>query len=112
VNFKEEMNISGSQIGYRWCLMKAMDGTQKVLREDDSAYNFGKIHAVKSILYATIEQAGMETDRLISAQELLRELLTLVALSADPVHCERHEASQDRGEAKSPASSLPFSSAT
>jgi len=47
---------------------------------------------VKSVLYVAIEQAGMETDRLISAQELLRELLALVALRADPVRRERQEA--------------------
>ena len=41
---------------------------------------------------SNIERAGMEMDRLISAQELLRELLTLVALQADPVRHERQEA--------------------
>ncbi|MBI4711104.1 MAG: hypothetical protein HY767_01370 [Candidatus Omnitrophica bacterium] len=47
---------------------------------------------MKSILYAAIEQAGMETERLLSSQELLRELLTLVALQADPLQRERQEA--------------------
>ena len=56
---------------------------------------------MKSILYATIEQAGMETDRLISAQELLRELLTLVALQADPLRHERQEALKVLEELKS-----------
>lgn len=78
--------------GYRRCLTKAMARTHQLLREEGAAHDFEKIHSVKSILYAAIEQAGMETDRLISAQELLRELLTLVALQADPVRCEQQEA--------------------
>lgn len=78
--------------GYRRCLAKAMDKTRQLLRENDASHDYEKIHAVKSILYATIEQAGMETDRLISSQELLRELLTLVVLQADPVPRERREA--------------------
>ncbi|MDD5226371.1 MAG: hypothetical protein PHV97_04200 [Candidatus Omnitrophica bacterium] len=78
--------------GYRRCLLKAMDRTHQLLRRDDVASDYGRIHSVKSILYAAIEQAGMETDRLISAQELLRELLKLVALQADPVRRERQEA--------------------
>ena len=79
---------------YLRCLTKAMDRTHQLLREDDAAPDYQGIHSVKSILYAAIEQAGMETDRLISAQELLRELLTLVALQADPVRRERQEALQ------------------
>jgi hypothetical protein len=78
--------------GYRRCLAKAMDKTHQLIREEHGACNYERIHSVKSILYATIEQAGMETDRLISAQELLRELLTLVALQADPVRHEKQEA--------------------
>jgi hypothetical protein len=78
--------------GYRRCLAKAMDRTQQLLCEKDVSHDYKKIHAVKSILYATIEQAGIETDRLISAQELLRELLALVVLQADPLRHERQEA--------------------
>jgi hypothetical protein len=77
---------------YLRCLSKAMDRTRQLLREEDAAPDYGQIHSVKSILYAAIERAGMESDRLISAQELLRELLTLVALQADPVRRERQEA--------------------
>lgn len=75
-----------------------MDRTHQLLREKEAAPDYERIHSVKAILYAAIEQAGMETDRLISAQELLRELLTLVALQADPVRCERHEALKILGE--------------
>ena len=78
--------------GYQRCLAKAMDRTHQLLRENDASHDYEKIHSVKSILYATLEQAGMETDRLISAQELLRELLTLVALQANPIRQERQEA--------------------
>ena len=88
----EKEKAEKGESGYQRCLAKAVDRTRQLLREDDDASDYGKIHSVKSILYATIEQAGMETDRLISAQELLRELLTLVALHADPVRRERHEA--------------------
>ena len=90
-NFKQEKTENGRN-GYQRCFAKAMDRTHQLLRENDMSYDYEKVHAVKSILYATIEQAGMETDRLISSQELLRELLTLVALQADPVRHERQEA--------------------
>lgn len=87
--------------GYQRCLMKAMDKTHQLLRENDAAHDYEKIHAVKSILYVAIEQAGMETDRLISVQELLRELLTLVALQVDPVRRERQEALNVLGKLQS-----------
>jgi len=89
---KEEVKIPVGHNGYLRCLEKAMDRTQRLLCENDASRDYEKVHAVKSILYATIEQAGMETDRLISAQELLRELLTLVTLQADPLRRERQEA--------------------
>jgi hypothetical protein len=92
MEFPEHEKNRSVENGYQRCLAKAMDRTQKLLCEKDAANDYGKIHSVKSILYAAIEQAGMETDRLISAQELLRELLTLVALQADPVCRERQEA--------------------
>ena len=85
-------NVEKQETGYRRCLAKVVDRTHQLLREDDAVHDYEKIHSVKSILYAAIEQAGMETDRLISAQELLRELLTLVALQAGPVRRERQEA--------------------
>ncbi|MFA5159177.1 MAG: hypothetical protein WC484_01575 [Candidatus Omnitrophota bacterium] len=69
-----------------------MDKTHRLFCEDDKAHDYENIHATKSILYATIEQAGMASDRLILAQELLRELLTLVALQADPFRHERQKA--------------------
>ena len=92
MNRSKEIKIRNNTGGYLRCLTKAMDRTHQLLREDDAAYNYEKVHAVKSILYAAIERAGMETNRLISAQELLRELLTLVALQADPIRHERQEA--------------------
>ena len=92
MHLEEVKDISGGRSGYQRCLAKAMDRTHQLLREDDAAHDHEKIHAAKSILYATIERAGMESDRMISAQALLRELLTLVALQADPVQHERWEA--------------------
>ncbi len=78
--------------GYRRCLVKAMDRTHQLLREEVRAPDYDGIHSVKSILCAAIEQAERESDCLISAQELLRELLTLVALQTEPVRQERQEA--------------------
>jgi hypothetical protein len=92
MKFFEEEKDQKKESGYQRCLAKAMDRAHQLLRENDAAPDYGKIHSVKSVLYAAIEQAGMETDRLISAQELLRELLALVAMRADPVRHERQEA--------------------
>ena len=92
MHLREIINIPRERSGYLRCLAKAVDRTHQLLREEDAARDYEKIHAAKSILYATIEQAGMETDRLISSQELLRELLTLVALRPDPLRHERQEA--------------------
>ena len=78
--------------GYQRCLVKAMDRTHQLLLETDAVRDSEKIHSAKSILYAAIEQAGIESERLISAQELLRELLTLVSLQGDPVRQEKQEA--------------------
>ena len=101
MHLKEEVKIPDGHNGYLRCLEKAVDRTQQLLRENDMAHDYERIHAVKSILYAAIEQAGMESDRLVSAQELLRELLTLVALQADPVPQERQEAFKILEELKS-----------
>ena len=88
--FPEQEQVQAGSGGYERCLVKAVDSARQLLREG-AFCDYGRIHAVKSILYATIEQAGMESERLMSAQELLRELLVLVALQADPVRCERQE---------------------
>lgn len=88
----EQVGLRERESGYLRCLAKAMDRTHQLLHEKDAACDYGRVHTVKSILYAAIEQAGMESERLLSAQELLRELLTLVALQADPVRGERREA--------------------
>ena len=85
-------DLEGRVSGYWRCFIKAMDRTHQLLCEEDVSGDYGRIHAVKSMLYVAIEQAGMESDRLISAQELLRELLMLVALQVDPVQSERCEA--------------------
>ena len=101
MKFEKNRSVSIKSNGYHRCLMKAMDRTHQLLCKDNTVHDYEKIHAVKSILYATIEQAGMETDRLISAQELLRELLILVTLQVDPVRYERREALRILEELKS-----------
>ncbi len=78
--------------GYQRCLAKAVDRTRDLLRNSGEVQDSEKMHAVKSVLYAAIERAGMESERLITAQELLRELLALVAMRADPIAEERREA--------------------
>ena len=88
----QQEKIGNTENGYRRCLVKAVDRTRQLLREEDASPDYGRIHAVKSVLYAAIEQAGMESERLISAQELLRELLSLVALQVDRIPQERREA--------------------
>ncbi len=92
--FKREgfMSFEAIEEGYGRCLTKAIDRTQALLVRESGVPGSGEIHDVKSILYATIERAGMESERLLSAQELLRELLALVALRGDPVREEREEA--------------------
>lgn len=81
-----------SEEGYGRCLTKAIDRTQALLVHEPEAPGSGEIHAVKSILYTAIERAGMESERFLSSQELLRELLALVVLRGDPVAEEREEA--------------------
>ena len=94
MEFPEQEKTQDRGNGYLRCLGKAMDRTHRLLRENDAARDYERIHAVKSVLYAAIERAGMESERLISAQELLRELLILVTLQVDPVCHERQEALQ------------------
>ncbi|HOW87137.1 MAG TPA: hypothetical protein P5561_01020 [Candidatus Omnitrophota bacterium] len=88
----DQLKISESTNNYFRCLAKAMDRTRQLLCRKDLTPSHKGIHSVKSILYAAIERAGMESERLISAQELLRELLAFVALQADPAPGEREEA--------------------
>ena len=92
MNITEETKEQSRGSGYLRCLSKVMARTHQLFRQCDVAPNYEGIHSVKSILYAAIEQAGIESERMISAQELLRELLTLVALHADPEPRERREA--------------------
>lgn len=89
--FKTEV-AANKESGYKRCLAEAVDRTQQLLREEDAASDYQRICSAESMLDAAIEQSSLESERLISAQELLRELLILVALQADPVGYERHEA--------------------
>ncbi len=83
---------AGKENCYRRCLAEVVTTAQDLLREEDTACDYGRVQSVKSILGAAIERAETESKRLISAQELLRELITLVACQADPLPEERREA--------------------
>ena len=61
---------------------KALERTRALLlKETPSDYNY--IHSVKSILYAAIEQVGMQTDQWVSLQRMLRELFVIVGTKPD-----------------------------
>lgn len=65
------------------CLLKALERVQLLLAEDSALQDYGKIHSVKSILYAAIEQMGMRAERFFSIQRMLRELLSIVNAQYD-----------------------------
>lgn len=77
---------------YRRCFNKAINQTKTLLVREDCGFDHDEIHAVKSILYAAIERAGIGAERLAEAQRKLRELLFLVTLRSDPSDLERREA--------------------
>ena len=69
------------------CLSKAIERTQYLLAEETALQDYDKIHSVKSILYAAIEQMGMRAERMFFVQRLLRELLAIIgAQYASPGH--------------------------
>ncbi len=84
--------IANGESNYQQCLAQAMAGARELLREEGDGHDAGRMRSAKSSLDTAIERVGIESERLISAQELLRELLVLVALHADPLCHERHEA--------------------
>ena len=78
--------------GYLRCLGEAIDRTHGLFDQKSSVRDDTRIHAVKSILYAAIERAGMEAEQSNSVQKKLRELLFLVTSRADPLRREKQEA--------------------
>jgi len=68
---------------YLRCLVKATRSTRRLFCRDGGVPDDENIHSVKSILYAAIERAGMESERSQSVQSKLRDLLSLVAIRCD-----------------------------
>lgn len=58
--------------------MKAIDRTHRLLAREEAAQDYDQIHSAKSILYAAIEQMGMQGERIFTTQRMLRELLSIV----------------------------------
>jgi len=79
-----EFNQLNMSEGYVRCLEKALDRTHHLLVRDPAIPDPGEVHAVKSILYAAIERAWLESERLLGVQRMLRELLMLTTVRADP----------------------------
>jgi hypothetical protein len=112
VGFKE-MKMSE---GYVRCLGKAIHRTHQLFAGESPVPDPGKIHAVKSILYAAIERAWLESERLLGVQRMLRELLMLTTAQGDPLPEDREQAmrildrlaSCARPDLKEPISNLKF----
>jgi len=78
--------------GYVRCLDKAIDRTHRLLVSEGPVPETGELHAVKSILYAAIERAWLESERLLGVQRMLRELLMLTAVRNNPQPEDREQA--------------------
>ncbi len=69
--------------------LRALSETRQLLLESkNKSSNYDKIHSVKSILYAAIEQVGLKAERLSSVQRMFRELFAIVTSSPD---LKKHE---------------------
>lgn len=66
------------QQGHLRCLVKAVDRLQNLLSCDEALRDYEAIHSAKSILYAAIEQMGIQGERIFATQRMLRELLSIV----------------------------------
>lgn len=64
-------------------LAKAIQTTSAILSEGPEEINSDEIHRGKSVLYAAIEQMGIEISRFQTFQRMLRELLVIVNTSVD-----------------------------
>ena len=70
--------------------LKALSKTRQLLIESETkTLNYDKIHSVKSVLYAAIEQVGLKAERLSSIQRMFRELFAIVTSSSDLKSYER-----------------------
>jgi len=64
----------------------------RLLLMERTSVTYDQIHAVKSLLYAALEQTKTQTDRLAEVHALLRELFTLVMMSCELNDHERRKA--------------------
>ena len=62
-------------------VQRALEKTRLLLEEE--LCDSDEIHRAKSLLYVAIERTGMQAERLLGLQRLLRELLILVTGSGD-----------------------------
>ncbi len=89
MNFLETVNPKKNYIR---CLSKATEQISRLLHDDRKDLDERKIHSVKSILYAAIERAGMDAERSLSTQCLLRRLLWFAMIQTEASDPERQEA--------------------
>lgn len=77
---------------YQRCLSHAVARTRALLVSENGSSDYDEIHAVKSVLYAAIERAGMSAERMMLTQQKLRELFFLVTIRGDPKPEDRERA--------------------
>lgn len=78
--------------GYLRCLTKAIEHTHQLLVRSAGSPNADQIHAVKSVLYAAIERAWIESERILGVQRMLRELLMLTTIRGASEFEDREQA--------------------
>lgn len=74
---------------YCRCLTKALNAAHRLLDGRESDMTHDSIHSVKSLLYAAIGQVEIKVDRQMDIRRQLRELMSLITLSADLQEEER-----------------------
>ncbi len=68
---------------YCRCLTKAFKAAHRLLTTYGSRVDSNEIHAVKSLLYAAIGHVEINVDRQEDVKRMLRELMSIILLSAD-----------------------------
>lgn len=64
-------------------LKRAVSETEKYFEKESAEGLELEMHKVKSVLYAAIETLGIQSERLVTIQRMLREIFTIVALQGD-----------------------------
>ena len=93
-------NRTISQLWYIPAVMKALTKSEGLLGRMPNDLNCEDIHAVKSTLYAAIEQVGTRVERLTSLQRMLRELFVIVTANLELKDYEREVGHQLISEIK------------